>query len=279
MASMVNIMSPMVSKNLITNYKTLRLKPDLPSLQHSRVNAIRNGPVKMMKKHGPRRSIVVSCLDQPISMPNQVSGYDAVMKFYSSINEKNQDQLRSCISNDCFVDDFSFSKPFHGKKEAMKFFEELVNSMGQNVKFCVENVCEGDGYTAAVNWHMEWKGRKIPFTRGCSFYEFTDEGGILVIRNAKILIESPIKPGGIALTLLKNITFLFDEFPQVADWFLGKPYEIIQFTLRIYGLFLAPLIAHVMASYLKLLNNMTEFFLLILNIIIKTQSLFFKWKK
>lgn len=28
----------------------------------------------------------------------------------------------------------------------------------------------------------EWKGRKIPFTRGCSFYEFTDEGGILVIR-------------------------------------------------------------------------------------------------
>lgn len=169
-------------------------------------------------------------------------------------------------------------------------------------------------------------------------------------RNARILIESPIKPGGIALvkilalnfyiekwkkiinslmifyipllfcylelffqTLLKNITFLFDEFPQVADcmfpvfifslvintnlkfvainlWcflqiflnvsgFLGKPYEIIQLTLRMYGLFLAPIIGHVIASYLKLLNNMTEFFLLILNIIIKTQSLFFKWKK
>lgn len=94
-------------------------------------------------------------------------------------------------------------------------------------------------------------------------------------------------------TLLKNITFLFDEFPQVADcmfpvfifsliintnlkfvavnlWcflqiflnisgFLGKPYEIIQLTLRIYGLFLAPFIGHVIASYLKLLNNMTEF--------------------
>ncbi|CAN6934177.1 unnamed protein product [Brassica oleracea] len=279
MASMVNIMNPMVSNNLITNFKAFRLKPDLPSLQHTRVNAIKNGPIKMMMKYGSRRSIVVSCLDQPISMPNQLSGYDAVMKFYSSINEKNQDQLRNCISNDCFVDDFSFSKPFHGKKEAMKFFEELVNSMGQNVKFCVENVCEGDGYNAAVNWHIEWKGRKIPFTRGCSFYEFTDEGGILVIRNARILIESPIKPGGIALTLLKNITFLFDEFPQVADWFLGKPYEIIQLTLRMYGLFLAPIIGHVIASYLKLLNNMTEFFLLILNIIIKTQSLFFKWKK
>lgn len=61
--------------------------------------------------------------------------------------------------------------------------------------------------------------------------------------------------------------------------FLGKPYEIIQLSLKIYGLFLAPLVGHVIASYMKLLNNMTEFFLLILNIIIKTQSLFFKWKK
>lgn len=28
----------------------------------------------------------------------------------------------------------------------------------------------------------EWKGCKILFMRGCSFYEFIDEGGILVIR-------------------------------------------------------------------------------------------------
>ena len=125
MASMVNIMSPVVSKNLITNFKAFRLKHDLPSLQHTRVDAINNGPIKMMKKYGSRRSIVVSCLDQPISMPNRLSGYDAVMKFYSSINEKNQVQLRNCISNDCFVDDFSFSKPFHGKKVSFVFKWEL----------------------------------------------------------------------------------------------------------------------------------------------------------
>nr|AAX23922.1 hypothetical protein At5g41470 [Arabidopsis thaliana]AAZ52769.1 hypothetical protein At5g41470 [Arabidopsis thaliana] len=198
------------------------------------------------------------------------------MKFYSSINEKNQDQLSSCISSDCFIDDFSFPKPFRGKQEAMEFFEELVKSMGQNVKFCVENVCEGDGHSAAVNWHLEWKGRKIPFTRGCSFYEFIDEGGRLVIRNARILIESPIKPGGITLSLLKNITFLFDEFPKGAELFLEKPYAIIQAAIRIYGLFLAPLINHVMASYLKLLSNMAEFFLLVVKIIIKIRNLFFK---
>ncbi|ESQ46801.1 hypothetical protein EUTSA_v10028091mg [Eutrema salsugineum] len=277
MASVCNVMSPTVTTNLITIFKKdPRLKSNLPSLQHSGLIAIKNDPRKVMNNFASRRNIVVSCSDRPNCTPNQFSGYDAVMKFYSSINERNKDRLRSCISNDCFIDDFSFSKPFHGRNEAMKFFEDLVKSMGQNVKFCVENVCEGDGYSAAVNWHLEWKGRKIPFARGCSFYEFTEQGGKLVIRNARILTESPIKPGGIALNLLKNITFLFDEFPQVADWFLEKPYAIIQLTLRIYGLFLAPLIGHIMASYLMLLNNTTEFFLLVLKIIIKIRSFFSK---
>ncbi|XP_010436098.1 PREDICTED: uncharacterized protein LOC104719815 [Camelina sativa] len=277
MASMVNVVSPIVTRNLITKFKTPRLIPDLPSIQHSgRFNAIKDDPRKMINKYVSRRNTVVSCLDQSNPKSNQISGYDAVMKFYSSINKKNQDQLRSCISNDCFIHDFSFSKPFQGKNEAMKFFEELVKSMGQNVKFCVENVCEGDGHSAAVNWHLEWKGRKIPFTRGCSFYEYTDEGGRLVIRNAKILIESPIKPGGITLSLLKNITFLFDEFPKGAELFLEKPYAIIQSAIRIYALFLAPLINHVMASYLKLLSNMAKFFLLVVKIIIKIRNLFSK---
>ncbi|KAL1225602.1 hypothetical protein V5N11_000045 [Cardamine amara subsp. amara] len=277
MASMVNFMSPMVTRNLVTISKTPRLQLDLPSQQHSdRFNGIKNDTINMMLKYASRRNIVVSCLNQPTSKSNQISGYDAVMKFYSSINEKNQDRLSSCISNDCFIDDFSFSKPFRGRKEAMMFFEELVKSMGQNVKFCVENVCEGDGYSAAVNWHLEWKGRKIPFTRGCSFYEFTEEGGRLVIRNARILIESPIKPGGIALTLLKNITFLFDEFPKAAELFLEKPYALIQSAIRIYGLILAPLVNHIMASYLKLLSNTAEFFLLVLKIIIKIRNIFFK---
>lgn len=117
MASIVNVMSPMVTRNLITKFKTPRLELGLPSLQHSgRFNAIKNDPRKMMIKYASRRNIVVSCLDQPNSRSNQISGYDAVMKFYSSINEKNQDRLSSCISNDCFIDDFSFSKPLRGKK-------------------------------------------------------------------------------------------------------------------------------------------------------------------
>jgi len=121
MASMVNVTSIIVTRNLITKFKTPRLKLDLPSLQHSsQLNAIKNDPIKMINKYASRRNIVVSCLDRPNSRPNQISGYDAVMKFYSSINEKNQDQLSSCISSDCFIDDFSFPKPFRGKQ--VRFF-------------------------------------------------------------------------------------------------------------------------------------------------------------
>ncbi|OMP11835.1 hypothetical protein COLO4_03661 [Corchorus olitorius] len=99
----------------------------------------------------------------------------------------------------------------------MNFFDLLIKGMGQNVKFVIEHVCEGDNFTAGVNWHLEWKQTTIPFTRGCSFYQCSEEGERLVIKKAVIVIESPIKPGGIVLVLLKNLTTIFDEFPQAAE--------------------------------------------------------------
>lgn len=97
----------------------------------------------------------------------------------------------------------------------MQFLEQLMTSMGQNVKFSVEQVCEGVNFTAGISWHLgkyhltfpitfmclslqyciiheqcnkfkismaEWKGRKVPFTRGCSFYECSLEGETLLIK-------------------------------------------------------------------------------------------------
>ncbi|KAJ4712023.1 Nuclear transport factor 2 (NTF2) family protein [Melia azedarach] len=160
--------------------------------------------------------------------PSPISASDTIREFYACINKKNLNQLNTYFSDDCWFEDCSFPKPFQGRKEVMNFFEKLVTSMGQNVKFSVEHVCEGDEFTAGVNWHLEWKNTQVPFTRGCSFYECSIEGERLLIKKARVVIESPIKPGGIVLTLFKNVTSLFDDFPKAAEWFLSSPHKILQ---------------------------------------------------
>ncbi|KAK9983589.1 hypothetical protein SO802_033114 [Lithocarpus litseifolius] len=101
--------------------------------------------------------------------------------------------------------------------EVMQFLEELTESMGENVKFSFGHICEGDEYTAGVKWHLEWKKSQIPFTRGSSFFECSKGGDRIIIKKAQVVIESPIKPGSLVLTLLKTVTSLFDEFPKATE--------------------------------------------------------------
>ncbi|MBA0689729.1 hypothetical protein Goari_007445 [Gossypium aridum] len=145
-------------------------------------------------------SSVKSSLNSDIeSILGQPSAADTIKDFYMCINEKNLKGLEGYISEDCYIEDCSFYNPFNGKREVFHFFYLLMESMGQNVKFIIEHICEGDSFTAGVNWHLEWKQTRIPFTRGCSFYECSEEGEILVIKKARIIIESPLKPGGVVL--------------------------------------------------------------------------------
>ncbi|KAL5988712.1 hypothetical protein ACLOJK_026812, partial [Asimina triloba] len=41
---------------------------------------------------------------------------DTVINFYSFINTKKVDKLRGLISEDCYFEDLSFPKPFHGRQ-------------------------------------------------------------------------------------------------------------------------------------------------------------------
>nr|XP_043614127.1 uncharacterized protein LOC122586084 isoform X2 [Erigeron canadensis] len=123
-----------------------------------------------------------------------------IKEFFNCINEKNVKQLENYISSDCFFEDLSFPKPFKGKKEVVHFLDQLITGMGPNIQFHVGHIYEGnDNLTAGVNWHLEWKNKQVPFTRGCSLYTLTQEGERLIIRNAQVFVESPIKPGDLFL--------------------------------------------------------------------------------
>ncbi|XP_073135498.1 uncharacterized protein [Henckelia pumila] len=142
---------------------------------------------------------------------------NTIMKFYTAINEKKLKKLDKLMAEDCFFEDFSFSKPFHGKKEILHFLEQIISCMGQNMQFSIDHICEGNDFTAAVSWHLDWNNIQVPLTRGCSNYSLSADGDKLVIKKVRVFIEPPIKLGGVALTMFKIVTLLFDTFPAATE--------------------------------------------------------------
>ncbi|KAL3738182.1 hypothetical protein ACJRO7_019676 [Eucalyptus globulus] len=166
--------------------------------------------------------------------------------------------------------------------EILLFFEQLTSNMGKNVRFNLNNVGE-DENSAWVNWHLD----EIPFTRGCSFYECSKDGERLVNRKAQVFVEWPIKPGGTVLILLKTITSLFDDFPEVSDnqslmrhafhaVFLKSPRAILQWAMRIYDMLLAPFISTLLANYINSWKFMAPTLGYALHMIISILKFFFK---
>ncbi|CAL5187511.1 unnamed protein product [Lathyrus oleraceus] len=192
----------------------------------------------------------------PKSGQNSMSPAEIVDHFYTCINEKELQQLDECISQDACFYDYTFINPFQGKKEVMHFLQQLTSGMGQNVKFRVRNICEGDDLTVAAKWHLEWKNERIPFTRGCSFFQLAKVEESVTIRSAEIFIESLVKPGSIVLTMLKTVTSLFDDFPKATEWFLRRPHSILIWMLKIYNIFVAPFLNPILDGYIKLWSFM-----------------------
>ncbi|KAL6979558.1 hypothetical protein U1Q18_021219 [Sarracenia purpurea var. burkii] len=126
--------------------------------------------------------VVMSSESSSDITPDPLSPADTINQFYNCINKKDLSQLCGLISDDCFFDDRSFFKPFQGKKEVMDFLGQLIDGMGQNIGFNIGLMCGGDDFTMGVTWHLEWNKIQIPFTRGCSFYEFSKEETKLVIK-------------------------------------------------------------------------------------------------
>ncbi|XP_023773207.1 uncharacterized protein LOC111921865 isoform X1 [Lactuca sativa] len=205
---------------------------------------------------------------------------DTITQFYKCINEKNIKQLENYISNDCFFEDYSFSNPFKGKQEVLRFLEQLITGMGQNVEFHVAHIYEDDDdLTAGVDWHLEWKNRQVPFTRGCSLYRLTREGERLMIRKAQVFVESPIKPGDLFLILLKIVTSLFDAFPEATEWFFRSQHFIVQVLLKAYCIFIVPFISPILSFYVNLGKLIVRFVSIALKILEYCSRLFTTGKR
>lgn len=199
-----------------------------------------------------QRSLIAHCnsMVNPDFVTGSFSPSNTIRKLYSSINNKDLNQLALIISEDCFFDDFSFPQSFQGKKEALKFLEQLTTSMGQNTEFSIDNIYEGVDLTAIVDWHLEWKKKEVPSSRGCSYYELSRDGEKLLIKNAQVITESSMTPK--ILALFNMVTSVYDYIRDVATRFVKSHQVAYQVLLNSYKFVVQPLISPILAWYKKL---------------------------
>ncbi|XWS21754.1 hypothetical protein CRYUN_Cryun30bG0081200 [Craigia yunnanensis] len=147
---------------------------------------------------------------------------DLVQDFYGAINVKDTQKLDQLLSHDCVFQDLIFYLPFSGKQSVINFLRDLMEAMGQNVHFVINSSMEGEKLTASVIWHLEWKGKEIPFTTGCNFFKCQQIDGKFIISKITGVEEFPVKPGDLMLKLLKAVSSVFDSFPFAAEQLLTR---------------------------------------------------------
>ncbi|XP_051129234.1 uncharacterized protein LOC127250118 [Andrographis paniculata] len=225
-----------------------------PQLQPAR---IKNKVCAMWMKKSIERNVHRACIffsKNLISDTGSFSPGQKIILLYSAINDRDLKNLDGLIAEDCSFEDYTFMTPFQGRKEVLRFLRQLVSCMGQNMRFNIEHICEGNDYTATVDWHIDWNEMQVPFTRGCTCYSFSIYGDELLIKKARVLVESPIKLGAVALTSFKIVSSLFDAFPAATEWFLKSPHIVFHVAAKVYGVVVKPIICPFLEWYVKVLN-------------------------
>ncbi|MQL91754.1 hypothetical protein Taro_024360, partial [Colocasia esculenta] len=52
----------------------------------------------------------------------------------------------------------------------MDFFEKFTESISSDLQFIIDDISTEDSSAIGVSWHLEWRGRPFPYSKGCSFY-------------------------------------------------------------------------------------------------------------
>nr|KYP60051.1 hypothetical protein KK1_015499 [Cajanus cajan] len=120
-----------------------------------------------------------------------------VQHFYEAFNERDIQKLKQLVSDECVYQDLLFYTPFKAQ-DVINLWQKLMEAMGPNIKIAVDSVTE-DNLMVTVFWHLEWNGKKIPFTNGCRFFWFEEVEGRLIISKITGMEELPLKPGELVL--------------------------------------------------------------------------------
>ncbi|KAJ4884351.1 Nuclear transport factor 2 (NTF2) family protein [Raphanus sativus] len=159
----------------------------------------------------------------PSSRANNVvpktPAFEIVSSFYTAINGNNLSSARDLIAKDCVYEDLIFSSPFVGRTAILEFFGKFIDATSTDMQFVIDDISKEDSSAVGVSWHLEWNGKKFPFSKSCSFYRLEVIDGKKQIVYVRDCVEPAIKPGESVIAAVKGVAWLLRKFPQLADRF------------------------------------------------------------
>ncbi|KAL2519801.1 uncharacterized protein Fot_23724 [Forsythia ovata] len=146
------------------------------------------------------------------------SASSVVRKFYQGINRRDLVSVETLIAENCVYEDLIFPRPFVGRQAILEFFMKFIDAISTDLQFAIDDISEEDTSAIGVTWHLEWKGKTFPFSKGCSFYRLEVVNGQRQIVYGRDSVEPAIKPGETALVAIRGVAWLLQKFPNLADW-------------------------------------------------------------
>lgn len=149
----------------------------------------------------------------------QPSATQVVKEFYAKINRHEVESLEDLIAENCVYEDLVFPQPFMGRKDILDFFKRFTDAVSTDLQFVLDDITSQDASAVGVTWHLEWRGKTFPFSKGCSFYRCEIFEGKRKIIYGRDSVEPATKPGDMALVAIKAVTSLLERFPVLAERF------------------------------------------------------------
>ncbi|KAG0537058.1 hypothetical protein BDA96_03G115200 [Sorghum bicolor] len=150
---------------------------------------------------------------------------DVVRAFYDGVNRRDLAAVEPLIAEGCVYEDLVFPRPFVGRERIIGFFGEFMGTISPDLQFVIDDISADDSAAVGVTWHLEWRGKPFPFSRGCSFYrllagsESESEQQPLQIVYGRDCVEPAAKPGDLALVIIRGVTWILERFPSLASRF------------------------------------------------------------
>ncbi|KAB8110460.1 hypothetical protein EE612_047726 [Oryza sativa] len=216
---------------LIHHHLAVPVAPAPPPRGHGPATAARR-----LTRHRPRcrsgaaagargrtmMAVIASSMVEPASGEETAarSAADVVRAFYDGVNRRDLAAVEPLIAEGCVYEDLVFPNPFVGRAEILGFFAGFMGSVSSDLRFVIDDISAGDDSRAVgVTWHLDWKGRPFPFSRGCSFYrlQLDEKQQQLQIVYGRDCVEPAVKPGESALLIIRAVTWIFERFPRLAN--------------------------------------------------------------
>lgn len=152
---------------------------------------------------------------------SRATAADVVRQFYDGVNRRDLAAVEPLIAEGCVYEDLVFPRPFVGRERVVGFFGEFMGTISPDLQFVIDDISAEDSAAVGVTWHLEWRGRPFPFSRGCSFYRLlgssvSEQQQRLQIVYGRDCVEPAAKPGDLALVIIRGVTWILERFPSLA---------------------------------------------------------------